>query len=299
MVKKGKLNVNLLPAIKKLELATKKMAVSRMIGEYASIFKGRGIEFSGYREYTTNDDASLIDWKASARANEVLIREYTPEKNINVFFLLDSSHNMVFGSTQKLKIEYAVELVAALANAVLNGGNNAGVALFDSELRLRVYPSQGMKQYHIIINELVKGNYYGGAGYDIEKALKFVMNYLDEGSILIIVSDFIGCVPGWEQKLKMSAGKFDVIAMMVRDPLDSTLPTGIGQVVLQDPFSKSQVVINPELVKDVYEDVIREQERMLEKNFLEAGVDFLKLTTDKDFIHPVIGLFNERISRWR
>lgn len=299
MVNKGNLNVDLLAAIKRFDIASRKIIESRIIGGEISIFKGRGLEFSGYRGYTTNDDASLIDWRASARANETLIKEYVEEKNLNVFFLVDSSSKMVFGSTPKLKIEYAVELIAALTKTILEDDNNVGCALFDAGIRLKLYPSHGLRQYALMATQLVKGDYYGGEGYDLNGALKFVMQYLEAGSILIIISDFINCPKNWGDYIKMVSRKFDVIAIVIRDPMDNRLPGGAGQVVLQDPYSRKQLVIEPELIKDVYERVMQEQQKILERTFVDSNVDFAILSTDIDFVKPTIELFNSRIAKWR
>lgn len=296
---RGNLNVNFLSAIRRFNIAAKRIIESRVVGGEISIFKGRGLEFSGYRGYTTNDDAGQIDWKASARTNETLIKEYVEEKNLNVFFLIDASSKMIFGSTPKLKIEYAVEMVGALTKTILDDDNNVGFALFDEGIRLRISPSQGMKQYSLIAHELVKGDYYGGEGNDIKSALKFVMGFLEGGSILIIVSDFINCTPGWQDYLKMASNRFDVISLVVRDPMDNTLPEGVGQVVLQDPYSKRQLVIDPDVVKEMYEKLMIEQQRMLERTFMDSNVDYLILSTDKDFVKPLIGLFSTRNAKWR
>jgi len=92
----AKLRVSLTPAIGKLEVVTKSLVNTKVIGRYKSVFKGRGLEFADYRDYTQNDDASLIDWKASARANKTLVKEFVEERNLNVFLLIDVIYSIVF-----------------------------------------------------------------------------------------------------------------------------------------------------------------------------------------------------------
>ena len=91
--------------MKEFEIAIKKMVFTRIVGRYTSIFRGKGLEFDTYRNYSPGDDASFIDWKASARANELLVKEYVEERDVKIFFLVDVSSSMVFGSTEKLKNE--------------------------------------------------------------------------------------------------------------------------------------------------------------------------------------------------
>ena len=101
-----KLNVDIVPSIRKLEVVTKGLIKTKGIGSYKSVFRGKGLDFSEYRPYSNVDDAALIDWKASMRTNQLLMRQYEEERDLNVFFLLDFSSSMVFGSTPKLKNEY-------------------------------------------------------------------------------------------------------------------------------------------------------------------------------------------------
>ena len=86
---KRKLKIDLTKNIKKLEITTKKVVGTHLIGTYKSAFKGRGLEFASFREYSQNDDASQIDWKASVRTNKLLIKEFEEERKIDIFFLID------------------------------------------------------------------------------------------------------------------------------------------------------------------------------------------------------------------
>ena len=73
----NELHLNLTPKLKKLDVNSRRdvLAMS-MQGDWSTTFKGRGIEFAGFRAYQYGDDASLIDWKASLRSKEILIKEF-------------------------------------------------------------------------------------------------------------------------------------------------------------------------------------------------------------------------------
>jgi len=84
---KKELKLDLSGAIKRLEIYTNQLINSSFIGNYKSVFRGKGLEFEDYRPYSKDyDDASAIDWKASIRSQQLLIREYVEERNINIFF---------------------------------------------------------------------------------------------------------------------------------------------------------------------------------------------------------------------
>src|SRR5512141_1488904 len=103
-----KLDLNLIPMLKQREVRAKRKVLARMLeGSWTALLKGRGMEFAGFRKYTYGDDASRIDWGASLRAKETLIREFEEYKSVNVLFLMDMSNTMLFTSQRKLKAEYA------------------------------------------------------------------------------------------------------------------------------------------------------------------------------------------------
>jgi len=289
----AKLRVSLTPAIGKLEVVTKSLVNTKVIGRYKSVFKGRGLEFADYRDYTQNDDASLIDWKASARANKTLVKEFVEERNLNVFLLIDVSSSMVFGSTPRLKNEYAAELATSLCHAILQASDSVGFALFTDKIVYKSAPAMDPKQFYLLSKTLVNTKNYGG-GYNFNNAMKFLMDYLKESSVVMIISDFIGLRGDWTHSLRIAAGKLDIIGVMVRDPRDKFLPEDGANVLVQDPFSKKQLLINPDDVRDRYRQYAARNESMIKKEFQKAGFGFISLTTDRDFLKPLLDFFNRR-----
>lgn len=293
---KKELKLDLATGIARLKLVTNHIVNSKIIGGYRSVFKGRGLEFYDYRQYTPADDAWIIDWKASIRSKELLVREFVEERNLNVFFLVDVSSSMMCGSIDKLKIEYSIELVAALSYTILQAGDSMGFALFSDRVSRHEIPKSGVKQYYSIARSLVDPRYYGG-NYDLAEALKFTMNFLKEFSIVIIVSDFIGLKNDWKRYVKIAAQKYDLIGIMIRDRIDEELPDYNGQVVFGDVFSNRQLIVNVDSVKEEYAKHAKYLEKEISDTFINAGSDFLELDTDKPFIKPITDLFLRRAKR--
>jgi hypothetical protein len=293
-----KLKLELSHTIERLEEITKNLVTTRFIGNYKSVFKGKGLEFADYRKYSEDDDASLIDWKATVRANQTLVKEYVEERNLNIFFLIDASSSMILGSTPKLKIEYAAELIASLSYAILNSGDCIGLVLFSDHVTKYIPLDKGPKQFYIILDTLVNGDFYGG-NFNFSAALEYVLFTLPKSSLLIIVSDFI--IPGnnWEANFKIIAEKFDTIGIMVRDPRDITLPKVTGQVILSDPFTGKKMFVDTKSVGDLYKNETKSEIKKIKSIFLNSNSDLLLLTTNKDFFNPLIDFFKRRKEKWR
>ena len=263
--------------IKKLRILTNRLVNAKVVGNYKSVFKGRGLEFLDYRHYTPNDDAGAIDWKASVRSKELLVKEFAEERNLNVFFLIDVSSSMIYSSIEMLKIEYSAELIATLSYVILEAGDSISFAFFNDKIVRHEPPASGLKQYYKLVNVLLNPRYYGGA-CDLNEALKFTISFSKESSIVIIVSDFIGLKNDWKQYLRLVGKKYDLIGIMIRDPRDETMPEYDGQVVFGDSFSDKQLTVNVDSIKDEYEKFVAAREKEIATAFSGSKSNFIKLT---------------------
>jgi len=295
-MKKPKLDIGTI--IKRLRIETVKLVNTKMIGKYSSVFKGRGLEFYDYRQYSEGDDAAMIDWKASVRGNNLLVKEFVEERNLNVFFLIDVSSSMMFSTIDKLKIEYAAELVATLSYTILKAGDCVGFALFSNEIIIYSPPSAGMKQHYKLLSTIVDPRHYGG-DYDLVEALRFILTSLKELSVVIVVSDFIGLKKDWQHYINVVGKRFDLIGVMVLDPVELELPDYNGQVVMGDCFSGRQLLVNVAPIKENYKKHMQNRGKELTEVFIEADADLVRLTTDKPFIKPITDLFLRRGNRRR
>jgi uncharacterized protein (DUF58 family) len=286
----NELHIDLAPRMNKVDVNSRKDVLSMSLqGEWSTAFKGRGIEFAGFRKYQYGDDASLIDWKASLRAKEILIREFEEYKNFTIFFLLDVSDSMLFSSHEKLKCEYAAEVLYTLADAMNKAGDSVGMAMFNTEFVNKVAPFIGLEVLSNIKMNLLDRNNYGG-GFDFKKTLLMAKSFLPGRAVLIIFSDFIG--------LQMMSQEFEVVAIMIRDPRDRELPKDAGQLMLKDPYSGENIYVDTRAVSDLYKKEVLSQEEYIRYIFKRSRGDFLLLTTDtEDYIKSLLAFFQARSKR--
>lgn len=292
------LRVDISPKLKKLDVNSRKDVLSTSLqGEWSSSLKGRGIEFAGFRTYQYGDDASLIDWRASLRAGETLIREFEEYKNFTIFFLLDVSNSMLFSSHEKLKCEYAAEVVYAIADAMNKAGDSVGMAMFNSGFVAKVAPFVGMEVMNNMKSNLIKPENYGG-DFDFKKVLLLTKSFLPGNAVVVIVSDFIGLPEGWEQYIRMMAEEFEFVAIMIKDPRDRDIPEDSGQVLLKDPYSGENFYVDTKKISRQYAESVRKEEEYIKSVFRKARGDFLLLTTDNDdYLRNLLRFFQARSKR--
>ncbi len=289
------LKIDLVPHLRKVKLKARRDVLNRVLeGNWSTIFKGQGLEFAGYRAYTYGDDASKIDWGASLRAHETLVRELEEYHNFNVFFLVDVSNSMLFSSTSKLKAEYSAELAMSMCYAMMQSGDAIGIGLFTDHLVKKIPPNMGKGVYYRVIKELSNPKNYGG-NFDFTKSLQYVSTFLKERSMIIIISDFVGLKKGWHRYLNILSGRYDIIGMMVRDPRDCEMPASAAQYLVQDPYSDKKLYIDSKQYSKIYKKEVEKEEEFIRNSFEKAKLGFVSLRTDQEFQEPVLNYFRRRL----
>ena len=98
---------------------------------------GAGHEFDSLREYVRGDDVRTIDWRASARATDLIVRTYRPERDRRVVVVLDASRASAVRVGDETRFDAGIEaalFMSALANA---GGDRVDLVTLDQAIRSR------------------------------------------------------------------------------------------------------------------------------------------------------------------
>lgn len=289
-----KLNLDIAGAVSELEMLLKRVLPKNII--YKLVY-GKGLEFDGYRDFSPSDDASLIDWKASIRAQKILIKKYIEERDLKFMFVVDVSDNMVFGSTEKLKCEYVAELVAALSHLILISGDRVGFVLFSDGIIKMEIPKSGTRQFDILVYELSDPFAYGGAS-NLDAVLKELINSLEKTiSMVFLISDFVRFDETTIKNLKLFSSLFESVAIIVRDPLDRTFPEINKEIVIENPETREKLLINPKIAKNIYEINALKQLNFVKQVFKENDIDFFELSTDRQFSIEFAEFLKERVKK--
>src|SRR3970040_3164226 len=93
----------LLKKVRRIEIKTRGMVNQVFSGEYHSVFKGRGMEFSEVREYQYGDDIRSIDWNVTARFNHPFVKVFEEERELPVMLMAALSASGTFGLRWRMK----------------------------------------------------------------------------------------------------------------------------------------------------------------------------------------------------
>ena len=153
--------------------------------------KGQGTDYKDARKYFPGDDPRLIDWNVTSRMNELYVREYHDEKELNVNIFLDVSASMNhYGLLPEPKFYYAMQFALLLSLVFSGTGDRLRLILYADQAH---YISPVLKTKRAVFSELarIRDNPYGG-GSDHLLPLKLLRERFPKRSTTYIISDFAG-----------------------------------------------------------------------------------------------------------
>ncbi len=280
--------------VKKIEISTKHLVDTLMAGNYHSVFKGQGIEFSEIREYTPGDDIRTIDWKVTARMHAPHVKEFIEERDLRVFIVFDISGSGNFGNnlTKKRK---SIELAATLMFSALRNNDNVGLFLFTDKVELFVPARKGRRHILKLLRILIS-HQPQSMKTNLSNSLASVSKIIKKRSIVFVISDFFA--DDFSAPLKVLRNKHDVIAVNINDSREMKIPD-VGLIELEDEETGEQILVNTsdEEFRENYLNIIQKERTKLHKLFQRMKIDLVSIQTDESYEIPLKKFFHLRKMR--
>lgn len=285
----------LLKKVRLIELRTRGPVNQIFSGEYHSVFKGRGMEFSEVREYQFGDDIRSIDWNVSARLNHPYVKIFEEERELVVMLLVDLSRSESFGTARQMKNEIATEICALLAFSAIKNNDKVGLILFTDTMEKFIPPKKGRSHILRILRELISFE-PKGIGTNIRGALEYFNKVIKKRSIAFLISDFLD--EGYDKPLRIVGRKHDLIAVGMYDPRETGLPK-VGLMKLRDAETGEEMWVNTsdKDLRDQFEQYWRVEKEKRDRLFLTSRVDTIDVRVDQPYINPLVDFFRLRERR--
>lgn len=290
------LTKELLKQVRQIEIKTRGVVNEVFSGEYHSVFKGRGMEFSEVREYQMGDDIRSIDWNVTARFDHPFVKVFEEERELTVMLLVDLSGSLVFGSVDKTKQQIAAELSAVMAFSALKNNDKVGLILFTDEIEKFVPPKKGKSHILRIVREILSFEPQGNKT-NLKGALEYFNHSVKKKSIAFLISDFID--EGYEKILKIVGKKHDLISMILEDPRENDL-LNAGLIKFRDAETEEIRYLDTsnKKVQEHFKKKIAERKEFQNNLFLKSGVDSVNINIGSSYVKPLIEFFKLREKRW-
>ncbi|HSL68719.1 MAG TPA: DUF58 domain-containing protein, partial [Longimicrobiales bacterium] len=183
----GVVHRDLLRQVKLIELRTRGLVDSIFGGEYQSVFRGQGMEFSEVREYQAGDDVRNIDWNVTARVGHPFVKKHVEERELTVLLAVDLSGSEQFGSRERFKAERVAELAAVLALSAIRNNDRVGLIIFSDHIEHVVPPKKGRRHVLRLIRDLLAFR-PTGRGTDLAGALDYAARLLPHRAVIFLLS---------------------------------------------------------------------------------------------------------------
>ena len=285
----------ILEKVRFIEIRTRHLVNDIFGGEYHSVFKGLGMEFSEVREYMPGDDIRTIDWNVTARFGKPFIKRFEEERELTVMLAVDGSGSATYGTGEVLKSDLATEIAAVLAFSAIKNNDKVGLMVFSGEIEKFVPPKKGRGHVLRLIRDLL---YHEPEGREtrIGQALEYLLRVLKRRSVIFLLSDFLD--EGFELPLQLVSRKHDLILLRLEDPTEKDLPN-LGLVKWYDPETLEEAWL------DTSSASVREQfrQRVMQRrtefdNFCKRhAIDLISIDTHRSYVKPLMDYFITRSAR--
>ncbi len=149
----GRLRV-LPPFTSRKHLPSKLARLRELDGRAAVMVRGQGTEFDSLRDYVDGDDVRSIDWRATARRQQVVVRTWRPERDRRVLLVLDTSRTSAARVADAPRLDAAMDAALLLAALASRAGDRVDMVAVDRQVRARVVGVTGSGLLPALVNAM-------------------------------------------------------------------------------------------------------------------------------------------------
>ena len=262
---------------------------SLQTGAYVSHFRGRGMEFDESRPYQPGDDPRSIDWRVTARSTTAYTKLFREERERPVLVIVDLRANMHFATRGCFKSVNASRAAALLSWAAHHRGDRLGGLIFGETTHRELKPRLGRQAALRFLHELVSHPDWASRerrpDSDDEAPMTQAMSSLRRvarpGSLVVILSDFLGFSRAAQSYLSSVARHNDVLAVFLNDPLERDLPPP-GRYRLVSREDELAIDTFAKAAREDYQKAFLQRSQALEAFCQRYGVHLMPLSTEDD-----------------
>lgn len=281
----------------RMALFSRRAARNMMLGNSASRFRGRGMEFEEVRRYQPGDDIRTIDWKVSARAQGTYTKLFCEERERPCHIIVDQRSSLFFGSTIQFKSVLAAEIAAAIGWAALAGGDRVGGQVLGEfvERDTRAKRSKHavlslIHDIHQLNHQLLEPNQsQRSPDLSLANSLIECQRITRPGTALFVISDFYDFDAAAAKALSNLSKHADISLLHICDPLEERLPMS-GNVAISDGWRSRRIGVSKNLQQRYLADRQEHLDALL-KSVRQAKALYSKIETSVTAQRALMKLF--------
>ncbi len=253
-------------------------------GEQTSRRRGSSAEFEEHRPYLAGDDLRRVDWLATARTGQPVLKQFRAEEDAVLRLLLDGSASLGFGAPPKL--ETAQRLAAALGYLALAGSQRAQLLLASGAgLEHAFAPHRGRAGLPALLRELGQARAEGGVS--LARAIQQTVQRAARPGALVVLSDFFEPMPALEALAGARARghELTLVQVLAREELEPDLD-GDLRLVDSETGAAVELTADPEAL-GAYAARLAALLEQLQRFARRYGAAYLRVTSGEPLEGPV------------
>lgn len=259
---------------------------SLQTGAYVSHFRGRGMEFDESRPYQPGDDPRSIDWRVTARSTTAYTKMFREERERPVLVCLDLRANMHFATRGCFKSVNASRAAALLSWAAHHRGDRLGGLIFGDTTHRELKPRLGRRAALRYVHQLVehpdwKNRGVAAGAEPLVQAMSSLRRVVRPGSLVVVISDFVGFARAAQSYLSSVARHNEVLAVFISDPLEQRLPPP-GRYRIVSPDDELAIDTFAHAARADYHKEFEQRKNELEAFCRRYGVHLMPMSTSDD-----------------
>ncbi|THF51440.1 DUF58 domain-containing protein [Flavobacterium supellecticarium] len=150
---------------------------------------GHTMEFEQIKEYVPGDDIRTLNWKATAKRNQLMVNQYQDEKSQNVYMIIDKGRTMKMPFNGLSLLDYSINASLALSNVILKKQDKAGMMTFSKKIENRVVAERRQSQMHLIMEALynIRTDFFES---DFGRLYVDVKKNINQRSLILLYTNF-------------------------------------------------------------------------------------------------------------
>ncbi|KIC65120.1 DUF58 domain-containing protein [Chryseobacterium taiwanense] len=204
---------------------------------------GHTMEFEQIKEYVPGDDVRTINWKATSKANRLMVNQFQDEKAQRIFMLIDKGRTMKMPFNGLSLLDYSINATMALSHIILKKGDRAGMMTFSKKAENRVAADNKSGQLKKISEALynVKTDFFESDFNRLYQDVKFSLN---QRSLVLLFTNF-ETLDGLNRQLKYLRGIAKNHLLVV--------------VFFKNSEIQALMHKNPENMQEIYDEIVAEK----------------------------------------
>jgi len=274
----------------KMSIQAKKRATNTLDGNYKSIYKGRSMDFEDLREYVVGDDIKDIDWKATARSGQTLIRRYVAEKKHNIMIVTDIGERMLaITPDNEIKGDLAVYSAGVLAYLATKHGDFISLMTGNNQDMKKYHFKQGINHAERLLhdyNKLLKEDKMDG---NIGEILEFICRKVKRRMIIFVITDSSGVSKIDDSILKKLSVVNEQMFIILKDAQITDVDSKEALDIDSNKYIPKYIRENKELLiaeeihkQELYDDI---QNKLKKK-----GISNVLISNEKEVINQILKL---------